>query len=208
LGLLVVSAVGFVMTRDMTSNLGRVVGAANAGALPAVSFLKASHFQDGHPGDSDPLDEQRFLVGTINKLQKLPEWSSMAVIVAWDDSDGWYDHVMGPIASPSADPAYDSLTGPGACGSPGPGAYQDRCGYGPRLPFLLISRYAKRNAVSHTTIDQTSILRFVEDNWGLPRIGDQSLDAQAGSIEDLFDYAHPRPASQRYLLSPSTGNPP
>jgi phospholipase C len=71
----------------------------------------------------------------------------------------------------------------------------------------VVSRYAKRNAVAHTTVDQTSILRFIEDNWGLPRIGDQSLDAQAGSIADLFDFAHPRPASDKFLLSPSTGQP-
>ena len=57
---------------------------------------------------------------------------------AYDDSDGWYNHVMPPIVSPSATPA-DALTGTGSCGVPKAGEYAGRCGYGPRLPLLLIS---------------------------------------------------------------------
>ena len=64
------------------------------GNLPAVSFLKAAAFEDGHAGYSDPLDEQHFLVRVINALQKSPEWSETAVIILYDDSDGWYDHQM------------------------------------------------------------------------------------------------------------------
>jgi phospholipase C len=70
--------------------------AAQANNLPAVSYLKAPHYQDGHPGVSDPIDEQYFLVNTVNRLQQLPEWNSTAVIIAYDDSGGWYDHVMPP----------------------------------------------------------------------------------------------------------------
>jgi phospholipase C len=62
--------------------------AADAGNLPAVSFLKASQYQTGHPGYSDPIDEQTFLVDTINSLQKLPQWNSTAIIIAYDDSGG------------------------------------------------------------------------------------------------------------------------
>ena len=89
--------------------------AARAGHLPSVSFLKAAAVQDGHAGYSDPLDEQVYLVNTINQLQKLPEWLEMAVIITYDDSDGWYDHVMPPIVSTSKTTA-DALTGPGECG--------------------------------------------------------------------------------------------
>ena len=70
--------------------------AANAGNLPAVSYLKAPKYQDGHAGYSDPLDEQTWLADTINQLQSLPTWRSTAVVVTYDDSDGWYDHVLGP----------------------------------------------------------------------------------------------------------------
>lgn len=129
----------------------------------------------------------------------------MAIIITYDDSDGWYDHVMPPIVSPSNDPANDALAGPGNCGTPAPGAYLDRCGYGTRLPFLVISRYAKRNNVDSTTTDLTSVLRFIEDNWGMGRIGDQSLDAIAGPILNDFDFSVPR--NGRLFLDPNTGQP-
>ena len=113
--------------------------------LPGVSFLKAAKYQDGHAGYSDPLDEQTFLVHTINALEESPDWSSTAVVIAYDDSDGFYDHVMSPIVNSSASPA-DQLNGPGKCGNGKPaGGYEDRCGYGPRLPLLVISPWAKRN---------------------------------------------------------------
>src|SRR5438445_13521518 len=70
--------------------------AAQSGNMPAISFLKAPTYQNGHPGYSDPIDEQNYLVSTINHLQRLPEWNSTAVIIAYVDSDGWYDHVMHP----------------------------------------------------------------------------------------------------------------
>jgi phospholipase C len=178
--------------------------AASHGHLPAVSFLKASSTQTGHPADSTPLAEQTFLVNTMNALMKLDEWKNMAVLVTYDDSDGWYDHVMPPIVSQSNDPTNDALLGPGLCGTPKPGAYLDRCGYGPRLPFLVISPYAKRNYVSHTLADTTSVLRFIEDNWKLGQFGDQSFDALAGSILDNFDFSS-EPREGRLQLDPTTG---
>ena len=75
--------------------------AVKAGNFPAVSFLKAPGYQDGHAGYSDPLDEQTWLVNVINFLERQPEWKNTAIIVAYDDSDGWYDHQMGPIANQS-----------------------------------------------------------------------------------------------------------
>jgi phospholipase C len=176
--------------------------AFNHGYLPAVSFLKAPAYQDGHAGYSDPLDEQHFLVNTINKLQKSGFWKDTAVVVAYDDSDGWYDHVMGPIISQSSDPN-DALTGTGACGTAKPGAYSGRCGYGPRLPLMVISRFAKRNFIDNSLTDQSSILRFVEDNWKLGRIGDQSFDAIAGTLNTMFSFNDPD--AHRLILNPDTG---
>ena len=82
------------------------------GNMPSVSFLKAAAYEDGHAGYSDPLDEQRFLTNTINQIEQSPDWSSTAIVIAYDDSDGWYDHVMGPIVRPS-DGRADALTGDG-----------------------------------------------------------------------------------------------
>src|SRR5205814_1528212 len=103
--------------------------AAELGRLPAVSFVKPAAFQEGHNRYSDSLNEQEFLVSTINRLQALPEWRDMAILIVYDDSDGLYDHVLPPLANASNTTA-DALTGPGACGTSQPGAYQGRCGYG------------------------------------------------------------------------------
>ncbi|HEX6817819.1 MAG TPA: alkaline phosphatase family protein, partial [Ktedonobacterales bacterium] len=108
--------------------------------------------------------------------------------------------------SHSSDPTYDYLYGDGLCSTPKPGAYQDRCGFGPRLPLLVISPFARPNVVDHTVTDQSSITRFIEDTWNLGRIGDQSFDAQAGSIGGMLDLtvAHP---TGKLLLWPDTGEP-
>ena len=181
--------------------------AVKAHSMPAVSFLKAPGYQDGHAGYSTPLDEQRYVVDTINRLQKTPEWSSTAVVIAYDDSDGWYDHQMGPIVNQSNDPANDALLGDN-CGTNTAriaGGYLDRCGYGPRLPLLVVSPYAKRNYVDHTVTDQTSITRFIEDNWQTGRIGGASFDALAGSLNGMFSF-HSRANSARLFLDPATGS--
>ena len=190
---------------DLTDFWNAVESGNNNSSFPSVSFLKASAYQDGHSGYSDPLDEQHFLVDTINHLQKLAEWNSTAVIITYDDSDGWYDHVMPPIVSQSNDRSYDRLLGmDGLCGHAPVGAYQDRCGYGPRLPLLIISPYAKVNYVDHGITDQTSILRFIEDNWGLGRIGNQSFDVKAGSIMNMFNFTAGHYAN-KLILNASTG---
>jgi phospholipase C len=186
--------------------------AADSGNLPAVSYLKAPGYQDGHAGYSDPLDEQSWLASTVNHLEALPTWRSTAVVVTWDDSDGWYDHVLGPLVSQSQT-SLDALTGTGQCGSqasqvPAGSAgqpEQGRCGVGPRLPFLVISPWAKRNYVDSTFIDQSSVVRFIEDNWRLPALGNGATDTAAGSITSMFSFS--RPDLRPDYLSPVTGEP-
>ncbi|MFD5402998.1 phospholipase C [Streptomyces griseorubiginosus] len=170
--------------------------ALKAGNLPAVSFLKAGEYQDGHAGYSDPIDEQHFLVKEINALQKSPQWKSTAVVIAYDDSDGWYDHVTSKVLNGSKDTTVGSngkaLDSP-ACQS-GPAAakgYADRCGPGTRQPLLVVSPYSKVNAIDHTATEQASITRFIEDNWHTGRIGDGSFDQRAGSLAGMFDFRHP-----------------
>ena len=183
--------------------------AADSGNMPQVSYLKAANYQDGHAGYSDPLDEQTFLVNTINHLEKLSTWSSTAVVIAYDDSDGWYDHQMGPILRQSQTPL-DALTATGQCGSnlarvpTGPtGPQQARCGLGPRQPLLVVSPFARANFVDHSLSEQSSIVRLIEDNWRLGQIGSGSSDASAGSLLTMFDFN--RPHSDRLILDPTTG---
>ena len=189
--------------------------AVTNGTQPAVSFLKAQGYQDGHAGYSDPTDEQHFLVNTLNFLQQGPNWSSTAVVILYDDSDGWYDHQMGPIVNTSTGPQ-DALTGSNACGTaatalPGANASANphalgRCGYGPRLPLLVISPYAKQNFVDHSVTDQTSILRFIEDNWlAGQRLDTGSYDAIANSITQMFNFTKVR-TNGTLILNPTTGN--
>ena len=177
--------------------------ALNAGNLASVTFLKPPKFQNAHPGNSDPLDEQNFVVSVINALQATQFWESTAVIVAYDDSDGWYDHAN-HVINPSFNTNVDALEGTGICEplphtffpafeTPLPGIegkpVNGRCGYGPRLPLLVISPWAKHNFVDHRVTDQSSIIRFVEDNWlNGERIGQGSYDAVAGSLFDMFDF--------------------
>jgi phospholipase C len=187
--------------------------AAKGGYLPAVSFLKAPAYQDGHAGYSDPLDEQNFVVKTINLLQSLPTWSSTAVVIMYDDSDGWYDHQMPPIVNTSTGPS-DSLTGSGTCGTAAtslPGLNPanlhalGRCGYGPRLPLLVISPWARQNFVDHTVTDQSSVIHFIEDNWlGGQRIGQGSFDGIANSIIQMFNFTSMR-GDGVLFLNPATG---
>src|SRR5262249_23948891 len=83
--------------------------ALNAGNMASVTFLKAPAFQDGHAGYSDPIDEQAFIVKAINAIQESKFWADTAIVIAYDDSDGWYDHQMPPIVNPSFNPSVDVL---------------------------------------------------------------------------------------------------
>jgi phospholipase C len=172
-----------------------------AGSMPAVSFLKAPEYQDGHAGYSDPLDEQQFVVSEVNKIQQSPEWRSTAIVLAYDDSDGWYDHVSSQIVNGSHDAAQDQAV---CTAKPVMlGGYADRCGYGPRLPLVVISPFSKVNFVDHTQTDQTSVLKFIEDNWFTGRIGDSSFDARAGGLWNMFDFWWPK--ARKLTLDPKTG---
>jgi phospholipase C len=186
--------------------------AVGAGNYPAVSFIKLPAFQDAHPGYSDPLDEQTGLVTVINFLQQQPDWDSTVVIVAYDDSDGWADHVFSPTTHPSFSATADALNGTGICGVVGTtepaGVHglpvHGRCGPGTRTPFMVISPFAKQNYVSHVLISQASIPQFIEDNWlNGERIGDGSFDATTGSIVDMFNFD--KKNSEKLILDPTFG---
>jgi phospholipase C len=189
-----------------------------AGNLPAVSYIKAPGFQDGHAGYSDPLDEQTFIVNTVNSIESSPFWSSTAIILAWDDSDGWYDHLT-DFVNGSATTA-DSLNGAGVCISsaaaaaalPGPNSnglpVQGRCGHGPRLPLLVISPWANKNYIDNTVTDQASVVRFIEDTFlSSTRLGGGSFDATAGTLNNMFNFSNGAvvPNPNVVLLNPASG---
>ena len=173
--------------------------------LAAISFAFYNVY-------GQPLDEQAFIVQVVNFIAKSGYWDSTAIVIAYDDSDGWYDHQMGPIVNQSASPA-DTLNGAGSCGTgaaalQGPSVsqpVQGRCGYGPRLPMMVISPWSKPNFVDHTVTDQTSIIRFVEDNWlNGERIGNGSFDTIANSIANMLQFTK---TVKPLILDPSSGEP-
>ena len=199
------SMIGYTDQANHQYDLSDFYTALHGGNMPSVSYLKAAEYQDGHAGYSDPLDEQTFLASTINQIEKSRYWKSTAIVVTYDDSDGWYDHQNSPRVNGS-NTAEDAAV---CTGTPaGLNGYPDRCGYGPRLPLLVISPYTRDNYVSHNVTDQSSVVRFIEDNWlGGQRLGGGSSDALAGSLDahgGVLDF-HVRPHFDRVILDPATG---
>src|SRR5580692_12852244 len=200
-------------------DLNDFTAAVGSPTFPAVSSIKMASFQDDHPGNSNPLDAQAGLVNLINFLQQQPDWDSTAVILAYDDSDGWADHVSAKITQGSFS-SQDALNGAGLCGAAGAteptGIHglpvAGRCGPGTRQPFMVISPFAKKNYVSHVLITQASIPQFIEDNWltsgsgkkaVTQRIGEGSFDATTGSIADMFNFN--KANSEKLVLDPTFG---
>ena len=130
--------------------------AIEAENMPQVSFLKPPAAENGHAGNSDPLDEQKFLTEEINTIQNSQYWKNTAIFIAYDDSDGWYDHQVSPTLFPSH-AAEDALNGPETCHFANESSlveHDNRCGLGPRLPFLLSRR--TRNRTTSTTRSPSS----------------------------------------------------
>jgi phospholipase C len=206
-------------------------GSLPASAMPAVTYLKAPGYEDGHAAYSEPADEQQFIVHEINSIAQSPDWSTTAIIINYDDSDGWYDHAVPPYVNPStsvADNLSNTVTGTISATNPTSGlckagsaqattasplaGEQGRCGFGPRLPMLVVSPCAKQNAVDHGLSDQASVVNFIEYNWTLPSIPgsfDQALAATDMSenvpfdLAGMFDFSHcDNPA---VMLDPSSG---
>lgn len=133
------------------------------GTLPAVSFMVPSGASEHPPGSIQA--GERFVRALLNALMASSAWESSAFMWTYDDWGGWYDHVPPPKV--------------------------DRYGYGFRAPALLVSPYARRGHVDSTTLDFTSQLKFIENNWGVPPLGDR--DAEANDITSAFDFqAGPR----------------
>ena len=173
--------------------------------LPSVSYLKAPEAQDAHPGYSDPIDEQKFLVNTINSVEKSKYWASTAIVVTYDDSDGWYDHVAPSIVNGSNDATRDAAICTAAAVTVGTG--NDRCGYSQRLPFVVISPYTKANSVSNNEINTASVVKFIEDNWLHGERIPGSFDATSGSLDGhggVLNF-NVRPDFSPVILNPTTG---
>ena len=199
------AAIGHTDQANHQYDISNFYQTLTAGNMPAVSFLKAPAAQDGHAGYSSPLDEQTFLVNTINQIEKSKDWKSTAIVITYDDSDGWYDHQVMPVvngSNTSADTPFCSSV-PTTLDS-----WTTRCGFGQRLPMIVISPWTRQNYVSGNLTNTVSITKFVEDNWLRgKRIGNGSYDRISGSLYargGLLNF-RTRPNFRPVILDPSTG---
>jgi phospholipase C len=175
------------------------------GNMPSVSYLKATTAQSGHPGESDPLDEQKFVVNTINQIEESKYWSSTAIVVTYDDSDGWYDHQAPTLLNGSDNSTIDTAMCEATAVTVGSGS--GRCGYSQRLPMLVISPYTRTNFVSKAKTDTTSVVKFIESNWLGGEHIPGSFDATSGSLagpNSLLDF-QVTPNLTPVILNPTSG---
>ncbi len=199
------AAIGYTDQANHQYDLSDFYQTLKDGNMPAVSYLKAAEYQDGHPGYSDPIDEQNFIASTVNQIEKSKYWPSTAIVITYDDSDGWYDHQAPTIVNGSKDSAID--TAMCAAAAVTVGTVNGRCGYSQRLPMLVISPWTREDYVSHNLTDTASIVKFIEDNWlGGERIPG-SFDAVSGSLDapgGLLDF-RAAPHLAPVILNPATG---
>ena len=134
------------------------------GTLPAVSYVTQLSTYDEHPDHATVEQSEKHIRELIEKVKHSPEWDKTAIIVTYDDFGGWYDHVAPPEG--------------------------DRWGPGGRVPMLLISPYARKGYVDHTTYNATSILKFIEWRYGLEPLAKR--DAEANNLLGAFDFEKQR----------------
>jgi phospholipase C len=131
-----------------------------SGTLADVTWVTPSWEESDHPGDNGGLYGPQWVPSVVNAIGQSSFWDSTAIFIVWDDWGGWYDHV--------APPQLDSM------------------GLSFRVPLLVISPYAKTHYVSHVTHEDGSILRFVEEAFGLSAIA--ASDKRADDLGDFFDF--------------------
>ncbi len=150
------------------------------------------------------MDEQRFIVDTVNQIEESSYWSSTAIIITYDDSDGWYDHVPPKIVNGSDDLSLDTAMCQDAPKTVS--SANARCGLGQRLPLVVISPYARADYVSANLTDTTSVVTFIEDNrlHGERIPGSYAISGSLDAPGGVLDFAG-RPNLTRVILDPDTG---
>lgn len=162
---------------DVISPETAVLSDAAKGALPAVSWVIPCGNNSDHAAGEDYGPQ--WVASVVNAIGKSPAWPTTVILVVWDDWGGLFDHVRPPFIDQAG-------------------------GLGFRVPMIAISPYSKSvGYVSHTQYEFGSIVRFIEDNWNLGRLG--TTDERAASIADMFDFTKPPRA---FTPIPSKSPPP
>jgi phospholipase C len=163
--------------RRNVQSIGKFFEAANTGTLPSVSWVVPNNRTSEHPPSRLSVG-QAYVTSVINAVMRSSKWQDSAILLAWDDWGGMYDHVRPPIV--------------------------DRNGYGIRVPAMVISPYAKQGFIDHQTLSLDAYLKFIEDIF----LGGQRLDpatdgrpdprptvredvAKLGDLRADFDFSQP-----------------
>jgi phospholipase C len=149
------------------------IGDALAGTLPSVSWLTTGRHMTEHPPQS-VCSGENWTVNALNAVMQGPDWDTTVIFVMWDDFGGFFDHVPPPT--------------------------EDTYGLGERVPFLIISPYSIPGHISSTQYEAASILKFVEERYGLPPLTQR--DANANDTQDSFNWN--QPPSPPLVLNPRT----
>ena len=133
-----------------------------AGKTPSVSFIQMAPSHSGHPGSSSITAAANWLDQFVKQVQASSSWNDTAILVLWDEGGGWYDHVPPPQI--------------------------DSQGLGIRVPMMVISPYAKKGIVYHQLADHTSILKFIQWNWGLSPLNSRNSNASIDDLRGMFTF--------------------
>jgi phospholipase C len=152
-------AEGTVLRQRHLKDEAEFFSALRDATLPAVSFVKPSHVVNEHPRFSSVARGQQHLMELVQAIQESDYWASAAIVITYDENGGYWDHVAPPVV--------------------------DRWGPGTRVPAVVVSPFAKKGYVDHTTYDTTSILKLIENRWNLPPLS--SRDAASRGLENAFD---------------------
>ncbi len=163
------------------------------GTLPAVAFIETGMFsgRDEHPTNFNPSNPSAlgavnvqtgasYVSSLINALMASPSWKDSVFFLTWDEGGGLFDHVP-PINVPSPDGIQPMDLRPGDIS----GADFTITGF--RVPNIIVSPFSKKNFVSHTPMDYTAFLRFIETRWGVAPL--TKRDAAMPDMQEFFDFA-------------------
>ena len=132
-----------------------------SGTLPAVSWVVPNYHNSDHPGNKSDTGPS-WVASVVNAIGKSPAWRSTAIVIVWDDWGGLYDHFAPPFED-------------------------NQGGLGFRVPAIVVSPFAKRGYITHRVYEFGTIVRLIEDNWNLGRLGTTD-ERSANLLTDAFDF--------------------
>jgi phospholipase C len=165
---------------------------AAAGTLPNYCLVEPDYEHQSEENPQNIAAGEEFAASVINAVINGPAWDRTALLLTYDEHGGYYDHVPPPAAIPP-----DSI---GPTLVPGENGFDGFARYGFRVPFVLVSPWARQNFVSHEIYDHTSILKLVETKWNLPAL--TYRDANAAAMLDMLDLHRPSFATPPKLAQP------